>query len=70
MSIVGFRPALPREVEQYNELQMQRMYVQPGLACYRQIQPNRNDITFDEWMALDLIYIEELSVWLIGRLFL
>lgn len=61
MSIVGPRPALPREVEQYNELQMQRMYVQPGLTCYWQIQPNRNDISFDEWMALDLKYIEERS---------
>ena len=61
MSIVGPRPALPREVEQYNELQMQRMYVQPGLTCYWQIQPNRNDVTFDEWMALDLKYIEERS---------
>ncbi len=63
MSIVGPRPALPREVEQYNELQMQRMYIQSGLTCYWQIQPNRNDITFDEWMALDLKYIEERSFW-------
>ena len=63
MSIVGPRPALQREVEQYNELQMQRMYIQPGLTCYWQIQPNRNDITFDEWMALDLKYIEERSFW-------
>ena len=62
MSIVGPRPALPREVEQYNELQMQRMYVQPGLTCYWQIQPNRNEISFDDWMALDLKYIEERSI--------
>lgn len=57
MSIVGPRPALPREVELYNEYQMQRMYIQPGLTCYWQIQPNRNDISFDEWMALDMKYI-------------
>lgn len=63
MSIVGPRPALPREVEQYNELQKQRMYVTPGLTCYWQIQPKRNDITFDEWMALDLKYIQERSFW-------
>ena len=37
MSIVGPRPALPREVEQYNDLQRQRMYVTPGLTCYWQI---------------------------------
>lgn len=61
MSIVGPRPALPREVEQYNDLQKQRMFIQPGLTCYWQIQPDRNDISFDEWMALDLKYIEERS---------
>ena len=63
MSIVGPRPALPREVEQYTELQKQRMYVTPGLTCYWQIQPKRNDISFDEWMALDLKYIQERSFW-------
>lgn len=61
MSIVGPRPALPREVEQYTERQLQRMYVQPGLTCYWQIQPKRNELTFDEWMQLDLKYIEERS---------
>lgn len=63
MSIVGPRPALPREVEQYDELQKQRMYVTPGLTCYWQIQPKRNDISFDDWMALDLKYIQERSFW-------
>ena len=63
MSIVGPRPALPREVELYTQEQKQRMYVTPGLTCYWQIQPRRNDITFDEWMALDLKYIQERSFW-------
>jgi lipopolysaccharide/colanic/teichoic acid biosynthesis glycosyltransferase len=61
MSIVGPRPPLPREVEQYTELQKQRLFVTPGLTCYWQIQPNRNDVSFDEWMALDLKYIQERS---------
>lgn len=61
MSIVGPRPALPREVEQYKDEWKQRMYVTPGLTCYWQIQPNRNDISFDEWMELDLKYIQERS---------
>lgn len=61
MSIVGPRPALPREVEQYTQEQKQRMYVTPGLTCYWQIQPRRNDISFDEWMELDLKYIQERS---------
>lgn len=63
MSIVGPRPALPREVELYTEEQKQRMYVTPGLTCYWQIQPRRNEISFDEWMALDLKYIQERSFW-------
>lgn len=61
MSIVGPRPALPREVEQYDEYQRQRLLIQPGLTCYWQIQPHRNDLSFDEWMELDLKYIRERS---------
>ena len=63
MSIVGPRPALPREVEQYTELQKQRMIVTPGLTCYWQTMPKRNEISFDEWMELDLKYIQERSFW-------
>ena len=63
MSIVGPRPALPREVEQYTERQKQRMYVTPGLTCYWQVQPKRNEISFDDWMALDLKYIQDRSFW-------
>jgi lipopolysaccharide/colanic/teichoic acid biosynthesis glycosyltransferase len=63
MSIVGPRPALPREVELYTPEQKQRMFVTPGLTCYWQIQPRRNDISFDDWMALDLKYIQERSFW-------
>lgn len=61
MSIVGPRPALPREVEQYDAYERQRLYVSPGLTCYWQIQPQRNDLTFDEWMELDMKYIQERS---------
>ena len=63
MSIVGPRPALPREVRQYTDLQKQRLYVTPGLTCYWQVQPKRNEISFDEWMELDLKYIQERSFW-------
>ena len=61
MSIVGPRPALPREVRQYDAYQRQRLYVTPGLTCYWQIQPHRNQLSFDEWMELDLKYIRERS---------
>ena len=42
MSLVGPRPALPREVEQYDEFDRRRLSVKPGLTCYWQIQPHRN----------------------------
>ena len=61
MSIVGPRPPLPREVEQYDAYQRQRLYVTPGLTCYWQIQPHRNDLTFEEWMELDIKYMKERS---------
>lgn len=61
MSIVGPRPALPREVAQYDEYAKQRLIITPGLTCYWQIQPQRNDLTFDQWLELDLKYIQERS---------
>ncbi len=68
MSIVGPRPALPREVAEYTDYEKQRLYVTPGLTCYWQIQPNRNELTFDEWMDLDLKYIQDCSFWLDWKL--
>ena len=68
MSIVGPRPALPREVEQYTDYERQRLYVTPGLTCYWQVQPNRNELTFDEWMELDLRYIRDRSFWVDWKL--
>ena len=61
MSIVGPRPALPREVKKYDDYERQRLYVRPGLTCYWQVQPRRNDLSFDQWLELDLKYIRERS---------
>lgn len=61
LSLVGPRPPLPREVEQYTPRQMKRLTVKPGLTCYWQIQPHRNSLSFDQWLALDLQYINERS---------
>ena len=61
MSIVGPRPALPREVEQYGAYERQRLYVTPGLSCYWQIAPHRNALSFEEWMDLDIRYVQERS---------
>ena len=61
MSIVGPRPGLPREVEQYDDYARQRLLITPGLTCYWQVKPDRNDLSFDEWVALDIKYIKERS---------
>lgn len=61
MSIVGPRPPIPREVEEYNEFEKQRLYVIPGLTCYWQATPHRNDISFKDWVSLDVKYIKERS---------
>ncbi|MBQ3257692.1 MAG: sugar transferase [Oscillospiraceae bacterium] len=61
MSIVGPRPPIPREVEEYDDYAMQRLLITPGLTCYWQIQPHRNDLSFDEWLELDLQYINDRS---------
>lgn len=62
MSVVGPRPPLPCEVEQYTETQKDRLLVKGGLLCLWQIQKNRNSLSFDEWVELDREYIEKQSV--------
>ena len=62
MSLVGPRPPLPNEVEQYTEEQKKRLSVTPGLTCYWQVQPSRNDFDFDEWFELDMQYLRERSI--------
>lgn len=63
MSIVGPRPALPAEVATYYDYQRQRLLVKPGMTCYWQTRRNRDSITFDEWVDLDLLYIKKCSAW-------
>ncbi len=57
MSIVGPRPPLPGEVARYEAWQRRRLSVRPGLTCVWQVS-GRNAISFDEWMLLDLGYID------------
>jgi len=61
MTIVGPRPPLPREVEQYSPYQMQRLLVKPGLTCYWQVM-GRNNLDFNTWIELDLKYIREMGL--------
>lgn len=58
MSLVGPRPPLPNEVAQYSHYEKQRLTVTPGLTCYWQVN-GRSNIGFDEWVRLDLKYIQE-----------
>lgn len=69
MSLVGPRPALPREVEQYTPYQIQRLLVKPGLTCIWQVS-GRNNIGFDEWVDLDIKYIKTRNLWLDLKLIL
>lgn len=63
MSLVGPRPPIPREVEQYTTYQMQRLGVKPGLTCLWQVG-GRNSVDFDGWVELDIEYIRTRSLWL------
>lgn len=63
MSIVGPRPPLVSEVEQYTEYDKQRLLVTPGATGMWQVG-GRNDVDFDEMVRLDLTYIQNRSVWL------
>ena len=63
MSIVGPRPALKRETDLYTPHQRERLLVKPGITCYWQTRMNRDEIGFDEWVDLDLLYINQCSAW-------
>jgi len=62
MSLIGPRPPIPAETEQYKRWQLRRLSVKPGLSCFWQIQPERNTIKFEKWMELDLAYIDNWSL--------
>lgn len=63
LSVVGPRPALPTEVAAYTPRQRQRLLVKSGITCYWQTRRNRDSITFDEWVGLDLLYIRKCGPW-------
>ncbi|HBG3383072.1 TPA: sugar transferase, partial [Clostridioides difficile] len=54
---------LPKEVAQYTPRQRQRLSVKQGITCYWQTRRNRDSITFDEWVDLDLIYVKKCGIW-------
>jgi lipopolysaccharide/colanic/teichoic acid biosynthesis glycosyltransferase len=63
MSMVGPRPPLPGEVEQYRPEDMVRLSVKPGLTCLWQVR-GRSTLGFDTWMEYDRDYVRNLSFWL------
>ena len=56
MSLVGPRPSLPSEVEKFEAWMLKRLEVKPGLTCYWQVS-GRNNICFEDWMKLDIDYV-------------
>src|SRR5207249_1247460 len=56
MSLVGPRPPLPQEVARYERWQRRRLSMKPGMTCLWQIS-GRNEVSFEDWMKLDLTYI-------------
>lgn len=63
MSLVGPRPPLPKEVSRYEPWQRRRLSMRPGITCLWQVS-GRNKVDFNEWMELDLEYIDNWSLWL------
>ena len=64
MSLVGPRPLPVRDYEGFNEdWQRRRFSIKPGITCLWQVN-GRSGISFDQWMLLDLQYLDEWSLWL------
>lgn len=67
MSLVGPRPPLPHEVAGFQPWQRRKLSVKPGVTCIWQVN-GRNNIGFEEWMRLDLDYIDNWSLWLDAKI--
>ena len=61
MSLVGPRPPVPQEVARYETAELRRLSMRPGITCLWQVG-GRNALEFDEWVRLDLAYIDAWSL--------
>ena len=61
MAVVGPRPPIPSEVKQYQRWQNRRLSMKPGITCIWQVS-GRNSIPFDQWMKMDMQYIDTWSL--------
>jgi lipopolysaccharide/colanic/teichoic acid biosynthesis glycosyltransferase len=62
MSLVGPRPPIPSEVNEYETWQRRRLSMKPGITCLWQVEPCRNDLPFCKWVEMDLAYIDQWSL--------
>jgi len=69
MSLVGPRPPVPEEVDQYQTFERRRLSMRPGITCIWQVS-GRSNIGFDEWVRLDVEYIDAWSLGLDLRILL
>lgn len=67
MSIVGPRPTVPDEVDKYKDWQRRRFSMKPGITCLWQVN-GRNNIAFEDWMKLDLEYLDNWSLWMDAKI--
>jgi exopolysaccharide biosynthesis polyprenyl glycosylphosphotransferase len=64
MSLVGPRPPIPEEVERYQRWQRRRLSMRPGITGLWQVSGRAGLDDFNRWIALDLAYIDQWSLWL------
>jgi len=70
MSLVGPRPPLPEEIKKYEAFEWRRLSMKPGITCIWQTSRHRNDVSFSEWVNMDLEYIDNWSLTLDFRILL
>lgn len=68
LSVVGPRPMLPEEIAFCSSCQRRRLLIRQGITCFWQTRRNRDVISFDEQMSLDLLYLKKCGLWTDGKL--
>ena len=69
MSLVGPRPAFPNELARYDSWHRRKLSIKPGITCLWQITGRNKINNFDEWVRLDLQYVDNWSLWLDLKIF-
>jgi len=64
MSLVGPRPAFPHELEGYGFWHKRKLSIRPGITCLWQVRGRNKISNFDDWVKMDLEYIDNWSLWL------